>query len=175
MVFCHGKPKEESDLIAEKMQDALNDQINAELYSEYIYLSMATYFHDENMDGMAQWMKAQAAEERAHAMKIFDHIIERGGRVKLKAIKEPPIEWDSCLAAWRAAYEHEMYITGRINSLVDLASQEDDKPTWAMLQWFVTEQVEEEEQTSKVVHLLEKIGDSSNGLAMLDRQLASRE
>jgi ferritin len=162
-------------LIGEKMQEALNQQINEELYSGYLYLSMSTYFHDEGLDGMAEWMKAQEGEERSHAMKLFDHLVERGGRVELKAIKEPAKEWDSPLAAWQAAYEHEQYITGKIYDLVDLAQEENDKAAWAMLQWFVTEQVEEEDQTSKVVQALERIGPSGNGLIMLDRSLGKRE
>jgi ferritin len=162
-------------LIGEKMQEALNQQINEELYSGYLYLSMSTYFYDEGLDGMAGWMKAQEGEERSHAMKLFDHVVERGGRVELKAIKEPAKEWDSPLAAWQAAYEHEQYITGKIYDLVDLAEEEKDKAAWAMLQWFVTEQVEEEDQTSKVVQALERIGPSGNGLVMLDRGLGKRE
>jgi ferritin len=162
-------------MIGTKMQDALNEQIKEELYSEYIYLSMSTYFHATGMDGMAQWMKSQAAEERTHAMKIFDHIVERGGRVDLKSLDEPPKEWDAPIDAWKAAYKHEVYITGKISDLVDLASAENDKPAWAMLQWFVTEQVEEEDQTSKVVQMLERIGPSGSGLIMLDRGLGKRE
>ncbi|MBD3184807.1 ferritin [Candidatus Poribacteria bacterium] len=162
-------------MIGQKMQDALNDQINAELFSYYIYLSMATCFHAGGWEGMAKWMEAQAKEEMGHAMKIYGHIVERGGRVMLKAIEQPQSDWDSALDAFKAAYEHEKYITGRINDLVDLAAEEDDKPAGIMLQWFVTEQVEEEASVSKIVEWLERIGDSGNGMIMLDVQLGKRE
>jgi len=162
-------------MIGKKMQDALNEQVMYEFESGYLYLSMATYFHAEGLDGMAQWMKAQAGEEQAHALKIFDHIVERGGRVELKALQEPQRSWDSPLAAFKAAYEHERFITGKINGLVKLASEEGDLPANSMLQWFVNEQVEEEASTSKIVQLLERIGDSGSGLVMLDRELGKRE
>jgi len=106
------------------MEDALNDQINAELYSAYLYLAMAAYFDSANMAGFASWMRVQTQEETAHAMKIFDFVSERGGRVVLKAIEEPAKEWKSPLAAFKAAYEHEQYITGRIDDLVNLAIKE---------------------------------------------------
>ena len=154
------------------MQDALNGQINEELYSEYIYLSMGTYFHAEGLDGMAQWIKAQAGEERTHAMKIFDHIVERGGRVELSAIKEPPRNWDAPIDAWKAAYGHEVYITGKIKDLVKVASEEEDEAAGALLQWFVDEQVEEEENASKNVQMAERAGDD---LAALDEEMGKRE
>jgi ferritin len=154
------------------MQDALNGQINEELYSEYIYLSMGTYYHAQGLDGMAKWIRAQAAEERSHAMKLFDHIVERGGRVELLAIAEPPREWDSPLAAWKAAYGHEKYITGKINALVEIASDEKDEAAGALLQWFVKEQVEEEENASKNVENAENAG---SDLAALDEEMGTRE
>jgi len=159
-------------MIGKRMQDALNGQINEELYSEYIYLSMGTYYHAQGLDGMAQWIRAQAAEERSHAMKIFDHIVERGGRVELKAIAEPPRDWDTPLDAWKAAYDHEKYITGKINALVKIAGEEKDESALALLQWFVKEQVEEEENASKNVENAEKAG---SDLTALDEEMRTRK
>ena len=159
-------------MIGKKMQDALNGQINEELYSEYIYLSMGTYYHAQGLDGMAQWIRAQAAEERSHAMKIFDHIVERDGRVELRAIAEPPREWDTPLDARKAAHAHEKYITGKINALVKIASDEKDEAAGALLQWFVKEQVEEEENASENVVNAENAG---SDLAALDEEMGARK
>jgi len=161
-------------MIGKKMEDALNSQINEELFSAYLYLSMAAYFHAEGLDGMASWMRLQAKEEVEHALKIFDHLVERGGKVTLKAIAEPQREWDSPLAAFRAAYEHERYITGKIHELVDLAQAERDHAAFQMLQWFVAEQVEEEDQTKKAVELLERVGPDGRGILMIDQRLGAR-
>jgi len=162
-------------MISKKIQDAFNEQIQAEMNSSYLYLSMATYFHSVGMDGMAQWMHVQTKEENAHAMKFFKHIVDRGGRVELLAIEKPKFDWASPLEAFKAAYEHELYITGRINNLVKLADEEGDNAASIFLQWFVTEQVEEEANTSKIVLMLEKIKESTNGLFMLDHNLGKRE
>ena len=159
----------------EKMEQALNEQIREELDSAYLYLSMATYFHDQGLDGMAKWMRVQASEEYGHAMRIFDHIVERGGRVTLFALSEPAREWDSPQAAFQAAYQHEKYITGKISELVELSSELKDYPAASMLHWFVDEQVEEEASTLKIVQALERIGKSGSGLIMLDRELGKRE
>lgn len=161
-------------MIDEKMQEALNKQVNAELYSSYLYLSMSAWFELVNLKGMAHWMRLQADEENMHAMKIFDYIIERGGRVVLRAIDEPPAEWDSPLAAFQAADEHEHKVTGMINDLVNLALELKDHATNNMLQWFVAEQVEEEASTDEVVQQLKMIGDSQ-GLLMLDKALGERQ
>lgn len=161
-------------MIGKKMQDAINEQIQAEIHSAYLYLSMAAYFHSQGLDGMAKWMRVQEQEEKGHAMKFFDHIIDRLGRVQLMAIEQPAFEWASPLEAFQAAYNHEKYITGRINSLVRIAAEENDYAAGIMLQWFVTEQVEEEANTSKICDLLERIGDSGNGLIMLDHELGKR-
>lgn len=161
-------------MIGKRMQDAINDQIQAEMYSSYLYLSMAAYFHSINMDGMAKWMHVQAGEEKGHAMRLFEHLVDRGGRVELKEIQKPKTEWASPLEAFSDAYKHEQYITGRINDLVRIAQEENDTAAYAMLQWFVTEQVEEEANTMKIVEILKKIGDSANGLFMLDSQLGKR-
>jgi ferritin len=161
-------------MIGKKMQDALNEQIKEELESAYLYLSAAAYFHFAGFDGMAKWMTVQAEEEREHAMKFFDHIVERDGRVELLALDQPKKEWTSPLEAFQDAYKHEQYITGRINDLVKLAAEENDNPAAIMLQWFVTEQVEEEASASKIVQMLERIGDAGHGLIMLDYELGKR-
>jgi ferritin len=156
------------------MQDAMNEQIQAELYSSYIYLGMAAYFDSENLPGAAHWMRLQSQEEVEHAMKFYEHINERGGRVALKAIKEPPFTYDSALAVFEAAYAHEQKVTGLIHDLYKLALAENDYPALSMLQWFVDEQVEEEESALAVVEKLKMIGDNKMGLFMVDRELAQR-
>jgi len=161
-------------MIGERMQKAINEQIQAELGSAYIYLSMAAYFHDKGLDGMAHWMRAQTQEEMVHAIKFYDHLIERDGRVELLEIDKPKKVWKSPLDAFQTAYKHEQYITGRINNLVKIAAEENDNAAAIMLQWFVTEQVEEEANTSKVVHDLEVAADSGQAILMLDRELATR-
>jgi ferritin len=161
-------------MLSDKLREALNDQINAELHSAYIYLSMAAYFDATNLGGFSQWMKAQTQEELTHAMKIYTFVNERGATAVMKAIEGPPTEWESPLAAFKAAYKHEVYISGRINSLVDLAMAESDHATTAFLQWFVNEQVEEEASADEVVQKLTMIGDNPQGLYMLDSELGTR-
>lgn len=161
-------------MIKKAVQDAFNEQIKYELESAYLYLSMAAYFHSKGLDGMAQWMRVQTQEELVHAMKFFDHIKERDGRVVLAALAQPKAEWSSPLEAFRQAYEHEQFVTSRINELADLALKENDRAAGVFLQWFVTEQVEEEASTSKVTHQLELVGESGQGLLMLDRELGAR-
>lgn len=161
-------------MIKDKMRDALNQQIKEELESAYIYMSMAAWFHSQGLDGMAQWMKAQTVEEVVHAMKFFDHLAERDGRVEMLPLGIKKTEWSSPLEAFQDAYKHEQHITGKINELMGLANQENDYAANAMLQWFVTEQVEEEATASKVVHDLEMIGGKSQGLLMLDREMGAR-
>jgi len=161
-------------MISKKMQDAMNEQIKHELESAYLYLSVAAYFHSVGLDGMAQWMRVQTQEEMVHAMKFFDHIRDRDGRVELLALAQPKTEWSSPLAAFQDAYEHEKFITAKINALVKIAAEEADYPASVLLQWFTTEQVEEEASTSKVAQMLERAGDSGTGLIMLDRELGTR-
>jgi ferritin len=161
--------------ISEKLAGAINDQINYELYSGYIYLSMAAWFEEQNLDGMAHWMKVQAGEEYEHAMKFWDHVVDRGGRVLLKAVEAPKSEWGSPLEAWEDAYEHEKKVTARIFKIGEIAEEEGDKSARPLLQWFYDEQVEEEEQTMKVRDLLKMIGDATNALLMLDSRLGQRE
>ncbi len=161
-------------MIKEKIQNALNDQLNAEIYSAYLYLSMAAYFHSINLKGFANWMEVQYQEEMTHAMKFYNYLLQRGGRVILKAIESPPVEWESPLDAFKAVYAHEQKVTGLINNLVELALEEKDHATHIFLQWFVTEQVEEEESADEVVQRLLIIGDSKHGMFMLDRELGMR-
>lgn len=158
-----------------EMVDELNGQINAELFSEYIYLAMAAYLENENLPGFAHWMKKQAEEEREHAMKFFDYVVERGERVELKAINEPPKEWSGALDVFEKAFAHEKMITSRINKLMDIAKEKKDHATESMLKWFVDEQVEEEASASEVVEKLKMIGDSKGSLLMLDKGMGKRE
>ncbi len=157
-----------------KMLKALNEQINAELYSAYLYLSMSAWCESKNLKGAANWLRAQTQEEIVHAMKIHDHVNERSERVDLKAIDEPPKEWDSLLAAFEDAYAHEQKVTGLINGLVDLATEVKDHATYNFLQWFVAEQVEEEASTSEVVEKLKLVKDVPGALFMIDQELSTR-
>jgi len=161
-------------MLSERMLNALNKQVNAELYSSYLYLSMAAYFESINLKGFANWMEVQAQEELTHAMKFFDYINERGGRVKLGAIEKPPDEWDSPLDAFEAVYEHEQKVTNMINDLVNMAMEEKDHATYNMLQWFVAEQVEEEASADEIRQQLRLIGKDGRGILMIDRELGKR-
>jgi len=161
-------------MISPKIEKALNEQINAEMFSAYLYLAMVAYFQDKNLGGFANWMTVQNQEETFHAMKFFRYVSERGGRVTLGAIEKPQFEWESPLAAMEAAQKHEAYITGRINSLVDLAIKEKDHATASFLGWFVDEQVEEEDSVNEVVQKLRLLGSDGGGLFMMDRDMATR-
>jgi len=161
-------------MINQKVEAALNDQLNAELYSSYLYLSMEAYFESVNLAGLANWMRVQVQEELAHAMKFYSFINERNGRVKLSQIAEPPIEWDSPLDVFEATYKHEQNVTERINNLVNLAIEQKDHATNTFLQWFVNEQVEEEASALDVVEQLKRLGDDSSALFMIDRELGQR-
>jgi len=157
-----------------KMEKALNDQIVAEMYSAYLYLSMAAYLDGEGLGGFAKWMRAQFQEEQAHALKMFNYVGERGGRVHLGAIEAPPSEWDSPLAVFEATLAHEQMVTGLINKLVDLALELSDHATDNFLRWFVTEQVEEEDSADSIRQQLKLVGSNGQGLLMLDRELGAR-
>ena len=161
-------------MIGKRMQDAMNDQIKHETFSAYLYVSMAAHFHDVGLDGMAQWMKAQAQEEVGHALRFFNHIVERGGRVSLQALDQPEHNWDSPLDAFQAALKHEQFITGRIDELASIADEEKDRAAGIMLQWFISEQVEEEDSVMKVLAMLELAGEKGPGLMMVDRELSQR-
>lgn len=161
-------------MLSQKIQDALNAQINAEYYSSYLYLSMAAYCEDANFKGFANWFRVQTQEEMVHVMKFFDYVIDRKGRVELKAIDGPPLTWESPLAAFEAALKHEEHITGRINQLAGLAIAENDHATHTLLQWFITEQVEEEASVDAVVQQLKLAVGTPAALFMLDRELGQR-
>jgi ferritin len=161
-------------MLSEQMQKSLNEQVNAELFSSYLYLSMTAYFKSLNLDGFANWMYVQAQEELVHAMKFYDFINRRGGRAILDKVEAPKKEWTSPLNVFEEAFEHEKMITGRIHHLVDISLQERDHATNTFLQWFVTEQVEEEENADGVVRKLKLVGNAEGGLFMIDIELAKR-
>jgi len=158
-----------------KIQDAINEQINKELYSAYLYLAMAAYFDANNLPGFAHWMRAQYREETGHAMKFYHYVNERGGRVVLKAIDEPQAEFGSPLKAFEQTLEHEQFVTSLITKLYELALTEKDYATQSLLKWYIDEQVEEEANASYIVETLKMVGEKGNGLILLDRQLAQRE
>lgn len=161
-------------MLNRKMEKALNDQINAELYSAYLYLAMEAHFTMEGLPGFAAWMRAQTQEEMFHAMKMYDFIHERGGQAVLAAIAKPPGKWKSPVDVFENVLAHEQKVTGLINGLVDLALAEKDHATHIFLQWFVTEQVEEEASAGEVLQKLKLIGKDANGLFVLDRELGQR-
>lgn len=161
-------------MISSTMQNAMNEQIKDELYSAYLYLSMAAYFEAEGLPGFAGWMRMQSQEEVEHAMKLFDFVNERGGRVELQAIEQPTVHFDSPLAVFEATYEHEQKVTGLIHHLYEVALAEKDYAAQVMLHWFIDEQVEEEDSVSQILDTLERIGDRDQGLVMLDRELGRR-
>ena len=160
-------------MLSKKMEKAFNDQIKWEYYSAYLYLSLLSYFQSLGLPGFANWMGVQFQEEQFHARKMFDYVLEKGGKIQLQAIDAPPNNWKSPLAAFEFALNHEYAVTGRINGLVDLAQKERDHASAIFLQWFVTEQVEEEANFGDTVNKLKLVGDGG-GLFMLDRELAAR-
>jgi ferritin len=157
-----------------KVLTALNQQINAELFSEYLYLSMAAHFESESLKGMANWMRIQAGEERMHAMKFYQFILDRGGKVILTAIDAPKTSWASPLEVFKEAYAHEIKVTGLINNLATLAIEEKDHATHQFLNWFVNEQIEEESNAQTIVDRLKLVGDNGLAIYMLDQELATR-
>ena len=161
-------------MIKEKIQAALNEQLNAEMYSSYLYLSMSAYFESVTLKGFANWMQVQAREELTHAMKFYDFIQESGGKVILTAVDAPQIQWDSPLAAFEHVYKHEQKVTGMINNLVNLAVTEADHAANNFLQWFVTEQVEEESSADEIVQKMKLSGDDRSALSFLDQELGKR-
>jgi ferritin len=161
-------------MIGKAMQDAMNEQINKELFSSYLYLSMAAHFESKNLAGFAHWLRVQEAEEREHAMKFYEFIIERGGQVMLKAIEAPATEWNSNLELFREVAAHEAKVTASINALYELALAEKDYPAQVMLQWFINEQVEEEKNAAELVANLELIEERGTAVLMLDHRLAKR-
>jgi len=161
-------------VISKKLQEALNNQINRELYSAYLYAAMAAYFESVSLRGFAHWMMEQAKEEVGHAMKLYEYLVERGGRVVLGALEAPPAEWKSPVDVFETTYEHEQKVTQMINDLVKLAREGNDYATEVFLQWFVSEQVEEEASVIEVLEKLKLVEDAPGGLFMLDRELGQR-
>lgn len=161
-------------MISRKIEEALNGQLNAEFYSAYLYLSMAGYFESIDLKGFANWMRVQTQEEQFHAMKLYDYIFERGGKVILKQIEAPPNNWDSPLAVLEATLKHEKKVTGLINDLVYLAREEKDNASEIFLQWYVCEQVEEENNVGTVLGQLKLIKDSPQALFMMDKEMGQR-
>ena len=161
-------------VLKENIQKALNEQLNAELYSSYLYLAMSAYFGSINLKGFANWMRIQAQEELAHTMKFYDFIEERGGRVLLSSVDGPRAEWSSPLEVFEQVYEHETHVTALINTLVDVSIKESDHATNNFLQWFVAEQVEEEATADDVVQRLKLVGNDGAGLFLIDQELAAR-
>ncbi len=161
-------------MLSENIQNAINRQINAELYSSYLYVAMGMYFESVDMSGAAKWMNSQAQEELVHADKFMKYVNLRGGRVILAAIGKPPVEWKSVLDTFEAALDHERKVSSMINDLVTLAREENDHMTDNFLQWYVAEQVEEEASAGEVVRKLKLIGDSGGGRFMIDNELGQR-
>jgi ferritin len=157
------------------MEEALNRQVNRELFSAYLYLSMSAYFSSVNLSGFAKWMRVQAKEERAHAMKIYEYILARGGKITLSDIEAPKAKWASASKVFEDVYAHEQKVTGMINALVELATKEKDHASFEMLQWFVKEQVEEEEHASEILVKVKTLGDVPGHLFYLDHELGKRE
>ena len=162
-------------MLNQKVQDAINTQIKNEVFSAYLYLSMCGYFEHTNLPGFAQWMRVQYEEELEHGLKFFDFVNDRGGRVTLFAVDQPPSEFQSPLDVFQRALEHEQKVTGMINALYALAVQENDYPAQVLLQWYISEQVEEEKNATLIVEQLKRIGDDGSALLLLDRELGARK
>lgn len=157
-----------------KLEKAFNEQINAELYSEYLYMAMKTFFKKHNLQGFANWFDVQVQEEHAHALGMYEYVIERGGDVELLAIDKPVVEGNTPLEVMEHVLRHEKYVTSRINCLLDVAEEEKDRAAISFLDWYVKEQVEEEGNATKLIATLKLIGDDKHALLMLDRELATR-
>lgn len=161
-------------MLTQKLNDAINDQINAEMYSAYLYLSMAAWFEAENLPGFANWMRVQVQEEQFHAMRFFGYVHNRNGRVILAPIDGPPTSWESALDVFKATLEHEEYVTSRINKIMDMAIAESDHALKSHLQWFVDEQVEEESNANTILGKLRLAQGSPQAMLMLDTEMAAR-
>ncbi len=161
-------------MINEKMEKAFNDQINKELYSEYLYLAMKSYFVELNLQGFVNWFDVQIQEEHAHAMGMYDYVHERGGKVELFAIDKPEVEGKTPLEVFEQVLKHEEFVTSRINALMDVAEEVKDRAALSFLDWYLKEQVEEESNVGSVLATLKLIGDDKKALLMLDKELAAR-
>jgi ferritin len=160
--------------LSKTLQTALDDQIQKEYYSSYLYLAMSAYLEAQNLPGMAKWTRIQSQEELGHAMKLFDHVVARGGRVTLAAIQQPPQEYGTALELFQKVLQHEEFVAASIHALYALAVKDQDYPAQIMLQWFVTEQVEEEKNAGEVALQLQAVGESKTSLMLLDRHLGKR-
>ena len=161
-------------MVKEKVQNSLNEQLNAELYSSYEYLAMAAYFESENLSGFSRWMRLQSQEEYGHAMKFYDYILQAGGKIDLTQIAAPKVGWTSAEEVFKDTFKHEQKVTKSIYTLVDLANTEKDHATSIFLQWFVTEQVEEEATALKILDRIKLVSDNKSGLLFLDHELGQR-
>jgi len=161
-------------VLSERMTEALNKQINREIYSAYLYLSMSADSTFKGLKGFANWFMVQYQEEMTHAMKIYDYINNQGGQVKLMAVEQPPMEFGSPLEIFEKTLEHEKFVTKCINDLVNLAIDQKDHATKIFLQWFITEQIEEEANDNDIIATLKLVGKEGNGLFMIDKELATR-
>lgn len=161
-------------MLSNNMLNEVNDQIKHEMFSAYLYLSMSAHFEASNLPGFAKWMRIQAQEEMGHAMKFFDYLIDRGGKITLEAIAQPPVDFGTPQAIFEQVLEHEQFVTGRINTLYALAVKENDFASQVFLNWFVTEQVEEEKNATIILKTLKMIGDRSTAIYQLDRHVGKR-
>lgn len=161
-------------MINARLEEVINKQINAELYSAYLYLSMAAYFESVNLPGFANWMRVQFEEEQFHGLKFFNYLISRGGRVKLDAIEVPRFEWKSAIEVFEETLEHEKHVTALLNNIAEVAEEEKDRATRNLMVWFIDEQVEEEGNAEKIINELKMIGGEGHGMLMLDREFATR-
>lgn len=162
-------------MLKENMKDAINNQIKMEMYSSNLYLSLAAYYHETNLNGFANWMRIQAQEETEHALKFFDYLLDRGANPEIMTIEAPPRKWASPLEGFQHALAHERKVTASINDLANLSIKEADHATHTLLQWFIQEQVEEEASVNEIVDRLELAGDSPGGLFILDHEMRSRK
>lgn len=161
-------------MISKKVQQAFNSQLNEELFSSYLYLSMAAHFEAKNLKGFAHWFRIQSQEEYGHALKFFNFILQKGGKVSLTQVATPKTEWNSIAEVFNDTLKHEQKITDLINKLVEVSMEEKDYAAHTFLQWFVTEQVEEEANVEEIIQKIEMIGDNKSGLFLLDNELGSR-
>ncbi|HPZ40659.1 ferritin [Candidatus Sordicultor fermentans] len=162
-------------MLSKKLEGAVNEQIKNELYSAYLYLAMAAHCEHKNFKGFANWLKIQAKEEVAHAMRLYDFVNDRGGKVVLSAIDQPPAEYQSLTEIFEKVLNHEKGVTTKINHLYELAKEENDYPLQVHLQWFIDEQVEEEKNPAEILAMLQLIGESGSGIMMLDHELGERK
>jgi len=161
-------------MIKQKIQDQINDQIQAEFQSGWLYLAYAAWFEERDLDGFGNWMRIQWQEEQEHAMKFYDHMLRRGGKVELQDLEKPSVEVESVVDVFEAVLKHEQYITKRIHRLYDLAREEGDYPLQTLLNWVIDEQVEEEEMAESILERLKMIADDSAALYMMDQELGAR-